>query len=134
MKILKPELDIVKKKLDRAKAEGNDKETQNQMVNMRKIFEKHETTPFSIAWGFVQLPFQIGGFLGVKAMCDAKVPGLAAGGVGIWPDLTALDPTWTLPLLSSLAMLLSAEVNSRFGGASDNPTVMNIFRFFAYES
>lgn len=54
----------------------------------------------------IQMPISMGLFLGIKKLCDFPLEQLKVGGFSWITDLTAVDPTYTLPL----AMLAIIQV------------------------
>ncbi|KAF7794878.1 hypothetical protein EIP86_006021 [Pleurotus ostreatoroseus] len=86
-------------------------------------------------WGMflppiVQLPVTLGMFFGVKRICDLPVEQLKYSGFDLIPDLTVVDPTWTLPLLATAAINVQLSLSMK-DMTSANPNaghMINLFR------
>ena len=78
---------------------------------MNAIFKEHGVRPIL---GLMPMLFQgmvlFSYFMAIRGMANAPVTTMMAGGALWFTDLTATDPTLVLPIISSAAFLLSAEV------------------------
>ena len=61
----------------------------------------------------VQLPLFVSFFLALRKMSYLPVDALKTGGVFWFPDLTAADPYFILPVLCAGTMLLTIEVRKK---------------------
>jgi len=76
--------------------------------------------PFKYA--FAQVPFFILLFVAIRQMCTRPewLAELSSGGILFWTDLTALDSSYILPLLSGISILLTFEIQ-RYYSTIYNP-------------
>ena len=61
----------------------------------------------------IQLPVFISFFLAIRRMANAPVESMKDGGALWFPDLVSYDPTFALPVIASLSMLLAIEVRTQ---------------------
>lgn len=100
--------------------------------NMKALFAKYKVKPFRAFIGpLVQLPLFMGMFFGLKKMPDIYPNELATGGMFWFPDLTATDPLYILPLTSAASFLLLIELG-KDQMMAQNPAqgkiMLNVFR------
>jgi YidC/Oxa1 family membrane protein insertase len=109
-----PELKVIQEKIAQLKAQ---KASQNlvteQGMKMAELMRTNKVSPLGVAWGFVPLPFTIGMFLALRSMAEANVPGMATDGLLWFTDLTALDSTWLLPVITCVGTLANIELSQR---------------------
>ncbi|KAI9058790.1 hypothetical protein FKP32DRAFT_1597117 [Trametes sanguinea] len=87
---------------------------QRAALRQKMIYEKAGVSIGGMALApFVQLPVTLGMFFGVKKMCDLPVEQLKYSGFEWVPDLTMVDPTWTLPIIATVLMNLQISVSMR---------------------
>ncbi|XP_069735298.1 mitochondrial inner membrane protein OXA1L isoform X2 [Phaenicophaeus curvirostris] len=81
--------------------------------------KRHDVNPLR---GFlvplVQTPLFLSFFLALRAMATTPVPGLRTGGVAWFPDLTAPDPFYALPVLVTASTWLVLELGAETGVSS----------------
>ena len=105
----KPEIEAINKL---AKENAHDqKEMQRYQAEILKVWAKHDCNPVKMfAPLFVQAPVFISFFFAIRNM-SVGVPSFREGGALWFRDLSVADPTYVLPLLSSLTFLASVELN-----------------------
>ncbi|OSD00024.1 hypothetical protein PYCCODRAFT_1446472 [Trametes coccinea BRFM310] len=87
---------------------------QRAALRQKMIYEKAGVSIAGMAVApFVQLPVTLGMFFGVKKLCDLPVEQLKYSGFEWVPDLTAVDPTWTLPIIATVLMNVQISVSMR---------------------
>lgn len=85
---------------------------QNTQTRMQSLFAKHNVNPMKLfALPVLQAPIFIGLFFALKRLANAGWPDFQTGGLAWFTDLTVADPTYILPLVSSLATLTTFEVS-----------------------
>ena len=85
---------------------------QRGIMKMQQLNAKYDVNPLKLmAPGFINLPFTLGLFFGVKRLCE-EVPQLAVSGFSLLPDLTVTDPYWILPMFSVLLIQLQIRVRN----------------------
>ena len=110
MHLAKPEIEAINKL---AQTHSNDKEAlERYQGEIWKIWQKYDCNPVKMfAPLVVQAPVFISFFIAIQRM-SAGVPSFSTGGGATWfTDLSIADPTYMLPLLSSLTFLASVETN-----------------------
>lgn len=132
---MQPEMQALRTKLD-ALGKNVDKETQARYgLQMKALFEKYQCNPFqAMILPFMQMPVFMGMFFGLRKMPEFFPDELASGGILWFPDLTAADPYYILPVGSALTFLISIEVGKQQMTAS-NPQqgqiMINVMRVLA---
>jgi YidC/Oxa1 family membrane protein insertase len=119
MHLAKPEIEAINKL---AQTHSQDKEAlERYQGEIWKIWKKYDCNPVKMfAPLVVQAPVFISFFIAIQRMSHG-VPSFATGGRGTWfTDLSVADPTYVLPLLSSLTFLASVETNPP-NGTDPNP-------------
>ncbi|KAJ2965527.1 hypothetical protein NUW54_g14089 [Trametes sanguinea] len=87
---------------------------QRAALRQKLIYEKAGVSLGGMALApFVQLPVTLGMFFGVKKLCDLPVEQLKYSGFEWVPDLTMVDPTWTLPIIATVLMNVQISVSMR---------------------
>ena len=88
---------------------------QRAALKQKMIYEKAGVGVVSMAISpFVQLPVTLGMFFGVKSLCDLPLEQLKWSGLAWIPDLTVVDPTWTLPIIATALMNVQISVRRLF--------------------
>lgn len=80
---------------------------------MNAVFKEHGVRPIlslvpAVFQGVVMVSF----FMAMRGMANAPVTSMMAGGALWFTDLTAPDPSFILPILSSAGFLISLEVSA----------------------
>ncbi|KAI0632984.1 60Kd inner membrane protein-domain-containing protein [Trametes polyzona] len=87
---------------------------QRAALRQKVLYEKAGVSLGGMALApFVQLPVTLGMFFGVKKMCDLPVEQLKYSGFEWVPDLTVIDPTYTLPIIATVLMNVQISVSMR---------------------
>lgn len=126
-----PELLVIRKKYEKiADPTTEDKAKLGQQV--RDLFARYGVKPArSMIAPFVQFPFFMGMFFGLKKMPDFFPEELANGGILWFPDLTLPDPNYILPTICFLTFLGTVEMGKEQMIASNPanaPMMINVFR------
>ncbi|EIW56459.1 membrane insertase OXA1 [Trametes versicolor FP-101664 SS1] len=104
---------------------------QRAALRQKMIYEKAGVSIGGMALApFVQLPVTLGMFFGVKKLCDLPVEQLKFSGFEWVPDLTVLDPTYTLPIIATVLMNVQISVSMRdlVGQTPQMGHIMNFLR------
>jgi YidC/Oxa1 family membrane protein insertase len=131
---VKPEMDVLKAKIDRV--DPKDLEMQQKYAKeMQNLFRKYDVNPLrSIAIPLLQFPVFMSMFFGLKNMPEIYFNELSTGGMLWFPDLTAPDPYYIMPVASALSFLLMMELGKEqmMASAPEQGRVMlNFFRGMA---
>ena len=116
--ILKPEID----KLQAAALADPDKSSERgkrYSQEMQEVFKRNNFHPMMMWTPFMQLPVFVAFFMGIREMGN-YFPGFRTGGILWFEDLAGTDPTYVLPVLNGLSMLLMFET-----GMASNPGQQN---------
>lgn len=129
---MQPELSAIKARIDKAGSDI-DRETQVKYgMQMKALFKKYDCNPINaMLVPFVQAPFFMSMFFGLRKMPDYFPEELSTGGMWWFKDLTMTDPYYILPSLSALSFLIMIE-NGKEQMIATNPAqgeiMVNIFR------
>lgn len=129
---LKPEMDVLKDKMDRL-GKNVDQETQMRMaMQMKALFAKYQCNPLkALIVPIVQAPLFMSFFFGLRKMPDYFPTELSTGGMFWFEDLTQTDPLYILPIASIASFLIMIELGKDAMTAS-NPQqgklMLNFFR------
>ena len=126
-----PELMQIRKKYEKiADPTVEDKAKLGQQV--RDLFTRYGVKPArSMIAPFVQFPFFMGMFFGLKKMPDYFPEEMAQGGILWFPDLTLSDPNYILPAICFFTFLGTVELGKDQMMASNPqnaPMMINVFR------
>lgn len=98
-------------KIKRAKEENNTYEAQRLQLETRKLMTDNDCHPLKgLVPPLFQMPLFIIFFLAIRGMANAGLPDFSTGGVAWFTDLSAPDPYYVLPVLSSAATLATLQV------------------------
>jgi YidC/Oxa1 family membrane protein insertase len=128
---VKPEMESITKKLERAKETQDPIALQAASSQMMDLYKKHNINPLKIlALPMLQAPVMISFFIALRDMSSLPVPQFLDGGLSWFTNLAVADPTWALPVLSSLGFLAIMELGSELGksGSTQPPAVKNFLR------
>lgn len=112
------------------------RQDQQQFGNkIRALFKRYDVNPMkAFIAPAVQLPLFMGMFFGLRKMDQIYPEELANGGILWFPDLTAPDPYYALPVLSGVSMFFMLELGKEQMMAS-NPAqgqiMINAFRIMS---
>jgi len=91
---------------------------------LKEFYQKLGISPLGGVLGLLQVPVTLGMFFAVKKMCDLPVEHLKFSGFGMYPDLTVVDPTMTLPIVMTAAVNLQLLASSYFPYSKNNFSLM----------
>ncbi|CAJ1086143.1 mitochondrial inner membrane protein OXA1L [Xyrichtys novacula] len=117
-----PEMTKYTNRLNEAKQSGNKFDFAKAYSDLNLFQKKNDVNPLR---GFlvpmVQAPVFISFFIALRKMAYLPVPSLQTGGVLWFPDLTAADPFFILPLAVTGTMFFILELGAESG--IDNPNL-----------
>lgn len=120
---IQPQMQSLLKELQYAKSMGNQQEMQVSAMKVRKLLADNNASPFkSLLLPVVQMPIFLSFYFALNGLAKAPLPALTTGGVAWFPDLTAADPYYVLPILSSAMTLLVLETGAETGTTGMNQT------------
>ncbi|KAI0369293.1 hypothetical protein BV20DRAFT_968152 [Pilatotrama ljubarskyi] len=104
---------------------------QRAALRQKMIYEKAGVSVSGMAVApFIQLPVTLGMFFGIKKLCDLPVEQLKYSGFEWVPDLTVVDPTYTLPIIATVLMNVQISVSMKdlVGSTPQMGHIMNFLR------
>jgi YidC/Oxa1 family membrane protein insertase len=113
MNNIKDKVDPLRKRMIELGREGNQQETQVVRAQLAEINKQHGITMWRSLIPMLQMPIGFGMFRVVRGMTSLPVPALATETVAWLNDLTIADPTYTLPIIASVALGLTLKVSWR---------------------
>ncbi|XP_067389252.1 mitochondrial inner membrane protein OXA1L [Emydura macquarii macquarii] len=125
-----PEISRLTRLIQDAKRSGNHFEYSKSLSELNLYQKTHDVNPLR---GFlvplVQAPIFISFFMALRDMAALPVPSLQSGGLAWFMDLTAADPFYALPLITTATMWLILELGAESGVDNPNLKVMKtVFR------
>ena len=134
MAIMRPENDALREKyVDKPKFDENEALRVEYMDKMKALMAKHGCNPLrALSLSLLQFPIFLSFFTGLRRMPD-YFPDFSTGGALWFYDLSAIDPTYSLPVLNALLFLMIVELGGNEHGAPPPQAAMmkNIFRLLA---
>lgn len=125
--VLKPEID----KLQAAALSDPDKSSErvkHYSQEVQEVFKRNNFRPLFLWMPFLQLPVFVGFFMGIREMGN-YFPGFRTGGILWFEDLAGTDPTYVLPVLNGLSMLIMFETGMASNPGQQNPQQAEIMRW-----
>ncbi|XP_077357561.1 mitochondrial inner membrane protein OXA1L isoform X2 [Festucalex cinctus] len=129
-----PEMTRLSSRMTEAKHSGNQFEFSKAYTDLTLFQKKHDVNPLR---GFlvplVQAPIFISFFMALRQMANLPVPSMQAGGALWFPDLTAADPFYILPLAVTGTMFFILELGAESGVDNPNLRAMKtVFRIMPF--
>ncbi|KAI1319218.1 Mitochondrial inner membrane protein oxa1l [Mortierella claussenii] len=129
---VKPQLDRLTENMKLAKENNDTAALARFSSQTQELFAKNDCNPLkSLMLPLLQAPVMISFYLALRDMAHLPVPQFQEGGTAWFTDLTVADPTYVLPIASSLGFLAIMELGSEIGGVSQPKTMKNVMRFMA---
>ncbi|XP_051937833.1 mitochondrial inner membrane protein OXA1L [Hippocampus zosterae] len=129
-----PEMTRLNSRMTEAKQSGNKFEFAKAYSDLTLFQKKHDVNPIR---GFliplVQAPIFISFFMALRKMAYLPVPSMQTGGTLWFPDLTAADPFYILPLAVTGTMFFILELGAESGVDNPNLRAMKtVFRIMPF--
>ncbi|KAF8983002.1 Mitochondrial inner membrane protein oxa1l [Entomortierella lignicola] len=129
---VKPQLERLTENMKLAKESNDTAALARFSSQTQELFAKNDCNPLkSLMLPLLQAPVMISFYLALRDMALLPVPQFREGGISWFTDLTVADPTYVLPVASSLGFLAIMELGSEVGGVAQPKGVKNIMRFMA---
>lgn len=120
---IQPQMQNLLEDIQYAKNAGDQQGMQASAMQVRKLLKDNNCSPFkSLLLPVVQMPVFLSFYFALTGLANAPLPALASGGVAWFPDLTAADPYYALPIISSAMTLLVLETGAETGTTGMNQT------------
>ncbi|KAK3842978.1 MAG: 60Kd inner membrane protein-domain-containing protein [Linnemannia gamsii] len=129
---VKPQLERLTENMKLAKETNDTAALARFSSQTQELFAKNDCNPLkSLMLPLLQAPVMISFYLALRDMANLPVPQFREGGVAWFTDLTIADPTYVLPVASSLGFLAIMELGSEAGGVAQPKAMKNIMRVMA---
>ncbi|KAG0331631.1 Mitochondrial inner membrane protein oxa1l [Podila humilis] len=129
---VKPQLERLTENMKLAKESNDTAALARFSAQTQELFAKNDCNPIkSLVLPLIQAPIMISFYLALRDMANLPVPQFKEGGLGWFTDLTIADPTYVLPVASSLGFLAIMELGSEAGGVAQPKTMKNVMRGMA---
>lgn len=126
MQLAKPELEALQAKMKTNPSQDPELATAYYQ-EMQRVWKKYDVNPFkSFAPILINAPVFISFYFAISKMASG-VPSFTTGGPSMYPDLSIADPTYSLPILSSLTFLASVELGTVEGMQTSQSVQMKWF-------
>ncbi len=127
---LKPEMDVLKQKIDKLDPKDIQKQ-QEYAKEMQRLFLKYNVNPFKgLLVPLVQMPVFMSMFFALRKMPDYFHDELSTGGILWFVDLTLPDAYCVMPLFSGLSLMAMMEVSKASMMASSPEQGKMMLTFF----
>lgn len=127
---LKPEMDVLKQKIDKLDPKDIQKQ-QEYAKEMQRLFVKYNVNPFKgLIIPFVQMPVFMSIFFALRKMPDYFHDELSTGGILWFVDLTLPDAYYVMPVFSGLSLIAMMEVSKKSMMASSPEHGKMMLTFF----
>ena len=110
---MKPEMELMKERMERVQAQGNATPDMNVKMaqEMKDLFKKYDCNPLkSFLLPIVQFPTFMSMFFALRKMPEIYPASMANGGILWFPDLSVSDPYLILPFVSASSFLFMIEM------------------------
>eukprot|EP00045_Choanoeca_perplexa_P007019 m.61612 g.61612 ORF g.61612 m.61612 type:complete len:410 (-) comp13892_c0_seq2:73-1302(-) len=125
---LQPEMQLHSGRMRECQTRNDHEGASRAAANLQALFKEHNVHPLKGLLPLVlQAPVFISFFMALRGMATLPLESMQHGGALWFPDLTAADPYYILPVTASLTMLATIELGSE-GVKQQNSNMKNIFR------
>ena len=108
---IQPQLAEIMKKVQHYSKIGATELVQKEQIKMAELYKAHDCSPLTMmTLPFMQLPFFMSFFVGLRKMALAPVESMKSGGMLWFGDLTVPDPTYALPLIACGLFVMNVQV------------------------
>ena len=108
---LQPELAKVMKRIQHYAKIGATDLQQKEQIKVGELYKAHDCSPLTMmTLPFMQLPFFMSFFIGLRKMALAPLGSMKEGGMWWFTDLTVADPTYALPVLACSLFIANIQV------------------------
>ncbi|KAG9072741.1 Mitochondrial inner membrane protein oxa1l [Linnemannia hyalina] len=129
---VKPQLERLTENMKLAKETNDTAALARFSAQTQELFAKNDCNPLkSLMLPLLQAPVMISFYLALRDMANLPVPQFREGGINWFTDLTIADPTYVLPVVSSLGFLAIMELGSEAGGVAQPKAMKNVMRVMA---
>eukprot|EP00898_Chlorokybus_atmophyticus_P001449 jgi/Chlat1/2304/Chrsp17S02799 len=135
LSLMRPQMEKLKEELDAGLARKDPQALANYQTQLKALFAKHQVSPFKMfGTMIIQAPLFICFFLAIRRMAEG-IPSFAEGGPWFLSNLAQADPTYVMPVLTGMSLLLTVELGAMDGMEGQAPEQLkrmkNMFRIMA---
>ncbi|XP_063157610.1 mitochondrial inner membrane protein OXA1L-like [Candoia aspera] len=125
-----PQITVLSARVSEAKKTGNRQQFVKAVMDLDHYQKTHNVNPFrGFITPLVQAPIFISFFFALRKMAEFPVPSMETGGLWWFTDLTAADPYYVLPLMTTVSMWIILETGMQTGAPNPNLDLMKkVFR------
>jgi YidC/Oxa1 family membrane protein insertase len=125
LQLAKPELESLQSKM-KSNPSQDPELAAAYYKEMQQVWKKYDANPFkSFVPILINAPIFISFYFAISKMA-AGVPSFQTGGPAMYMDLSIADPTYSLPILSSLSFLASVELGAVEGMQANTQQSMSM--------
>lgn len=111
-KELKPTIDKYNAQIKELRREGKSSESMEKLLELRSLMRKNKVGVLrSFGLTLLPIPFFVSSFFALRNMAAQPIPSFLCDGAMWFTDLSARDPFFILPVLSTAALIASFEVS-----------------------
>ncbi|XP_065065171.1 mitochondrial inner membrane protein OXA1L-like [Rhopilema esculentum] len=131
---VKPELDVIQAEMRELANTQDTMKKSLAAMKMQKLLKDNNCHPLKgLIAPLVQLPLFLSFFIALRKMAQLPVESMSTGGLLWFTNLTAYDPYFVLPILTSATMLLTIELGTEMGISSEQmQKTKYLMRFMAF--
>ncbi|CAF1360777.1 unnamed protein product [Adineta steineri] len=137
MQLHMPKLQELQAKLQEARIRNDQLAIMRAGGDLMEFMKYSDVKPWKAMLGpFMQMPFFISFFLGIRALANYPLESMMFGGMLWFPDLTVPDPYYILPVFTACTMFLTMELGIETGMRTANlgPIGRNALRVIPFLS
>ncbi|CAF3352649.1 unnamed protein product [Rotaria sp. Silwood1] len=137
MQIHMPKLQELQAKLQEARIRNDQLAIMRAGSDLMEFMKYSDIKPWKAMLGpFMQMPFFISLFLGIRGLANYPLESMMYGGVLWFPDLTVADPYYILPVFTAFTMFITMELGIETGMRTANlgPIGRNALRVIPFLS
>jgi YidC/Oxa1 family membrane protein insertase len=113
---IQPQLAEIMKKVQYYSKIGATELQQKEQMKVAEIYKAHDCSPLTMmTLPFLQLPFFMSFFIGLRKMAVASLESMKTGGALWFNDLTVPDPTYALPLIACGLFVMNIQLGGEMG-------------------
>jgi len=111
-----PEMARLQEKFTAARQRNDMYEIDRAQKQLQELMGKQGVNPLKSAIPpFLQMPFFISMFIGLRGMANCPVDSMKTGGLSWFSDLTVPDPYYILPILTSVTLFVQFYLGVEYG-------------------
>ncbi|CAF2306685.1 unnamed protein product [Rotaria sp. Silwood2] len=137
MQLHMPRLQELQAKLQEARIRNDQLAIMRAGSDLMEFMKYSDIKPWKAMIGpFMQMPFFISLFLGIRGLANYPLESMMYGGVLWFPDLTVADPYYILPVFTAVTMFVTMELGIETGMRTANlgPIGRNALRVIPFLS